>query len=359
MQRISFFANALHRFGFKTVLLTALFSLFAAAPLCFAAEAPTKEKPIVWRMGGLYARGVSYGKTYQGFADNVKRLSGGRMIIEVVYDGEGVPASEQLSAVRSGLLEMSNPFQALHAGEFPAGVVELGLPDGPSNLLELRAMFREGEWLETMRKAYASIGVYYLTEAGCASGTYLLTQKPIKSVADLKELTIRCPGAYGMKLANLGASPVTMALSEVYSSLASGLLDGVDGCNLVDHDEVKSYEMAKFLYPLPVANAQILGLVCNLEAFNQLPDDLKAIVEAAAEMYGNDQANKSVVWEREALMRMKSQGMQYSPEPSAADKKKWEDAGRKVWEEYAKKDAFCKEMLEIQKGFMKQLGYSL
>ena len=358
MQRISFFANALHRFGFKTVLLTALFSLFAAAPLCFAAEAPTKEKPIVWRMGGLYARGVSYGKTYQGFADNVKRLSGGRMIIEVVYDGEGVPASEQLSAVRSGLLEMSNPFQALHAGEFPAGVVELGLPDGPSNLLELRAMFREGEWLETMRKAYASIGVYYLTEAGCASGTYLLTKKPIKSVADLKELKIRCPGAYGMKLANLGASPVTMALSEVYSSLASGLLDGVDGCTMLDHYEAKTFEMAKYFYPQPVSNAQILGLICNLEAWNKLPDDLKAIMQAAGELYANDWANKSVVWEREAYLKMKAAGLQDGPAPSDADVKTWQAAGRKVWVDYAAKDSFCKQLLDLQTKFMKQLGYS-
>lgn len=56
---------------------------------------------------------------------------------------------------------------------------------------------------------------------------------------------------------------------------------------------------------------------------------------------------------------MKKAGMQYSPTPSAEDTKAWLAAGRKVWEEYAKKDKFCKEMLDIQTGFMKQLGYEL
>jgi TRAP-type mannitol/chloroaromatic compound transport system substrate-binding protein len=336
-------------------LLTAL-TLTLCSGTVLAAGQGTVDDPIVWRMGGLYARGVSYGKTYEYFAENVKRLSGGRMIIEVMYDNEGISASELLSGVRTGLLEMANPFQALHAGEFPAGVVELGLPDGPEDLLEIRAMFREGGWLEGMRKAYASIGVYYLGEAP-NPGTFLLTKTPINSLEDLKQMKIRCPGAYGQKLANLGASTVTMALSEVYSSLASGLLDGVDGCTILDHYEIKSYEMAKYIYKLPVANSQVIGLIANLEAFNALPDDLKAILEGATEMYANDVLEKSVVWERDALNKMLAAGLQWSPEPSPEDVKSWHEAGRKVWTEYAQKDAFCKELLDLQTKFMKELGY--
>jgi TRAP-type mannitol/chloroaromatic compound transport system substrate-binding protein len=324
--------------------------------VAWAKGAGTAEDPIVWRMGGLYARGVSYGKTYGDFAENVKKLSGGRMIIEVLYDGEGFSASELLSAVKTGLLEMANPFQALHAGEFPAGVIELGLPDGPEDLLEIRAMFREGGWLEAMRRAYASIGVYYLGEAP-NPGTFLLTKTPIINLSDLTKMKIRCPGAYGKKLANLGASTVTMALSEVYSSLASGLLDGVDGCTILDHYEIKSYEMAKYIYKLPVTNSQVIGLIANLDAFNALPDDLKAILEAATEMYANDVLEKSVIWERDALNKMLAEGLQWSPEPSPEDVAAWHAAGRKMWAEYAATDEYCKELLDLQSKFMKELGY--
>ena len=344
------------RLALLTLILSALMALTLPAAAAPAGNG-TPAAPIVWRMGGRYARGIAYGKTYETFAENVKRLSGGRMVINVIYDNEGVNASELLSAVRSGLLEMANPFQALHAGEFPAGVVELGLPDGQENLLEIRAMYREGGWLEGLRKAYASIGVYYLGEA-LYPGTYLLTKTPVNSLEDLKKMKIRCPGAYGEKLAKLGITPVTMALSEVYTSLASGLLDGVDGCTIVDHYDVKTYEMAKYLYKLPVDNAHGIGLVANLEAFNKLPDDLKAILEAATQLFCDEGLNKSVVWEREAMNNMIKAGLQYSPDPSPEDARLWREAGRKVWADYAQKDPFSKELLELQTKFMQELGYS-
>ena len=329
-----------------------------AVPAFAASGKGTKEDPIVWRLSGLYTRGIAFAKTYETFATNVEQMSGGRMKIEVSYDGEGVPASELLTAVSTGLIEVGNPYQALHAGEFPAGVVEIGLPDGPESFLELRAMYYEGGWLEAMREAYASINCYFLAEAP-QPATYLLTKKPINSLEDLKKMKIRCPGAYGMKLNNLGASTVTMALGEVYSSLASGLIDGVNGCNLVDHHDIKSYEMAKYLYKLPVANAQMFNLICNMDAYKALPDDLKRIVEVSAEITGNDSANKAVVWEKEALKSMLAAGLQYSPDPSPEDVKKWHEAGRKVWEDYAKKDKYCKKLLDLQTAFMKRLGHDM
>lgn len=346
------------RLSFVTVVVSFVLMLALSLPALAASGKGTVEDPLVWRMGGLYARGVSYGQNYEYFAETVKRLSGGRMIIEVMYDGEGVNASEVLSAVTTGLIEVANPFQALHLGEFPAGVVDLGLPDGPTDLLQVRAMYKEGGWLDLVRKAYASIGAYYLGDAP-NYGTYLLTKTPVNSLEDLKKMKIRCPGAYGLKLQNLGANTVTMALSEVYSSLASGLLDGVDGCTILDHYEIKSYEMAKYIYKLPVASYQDLGLIANLEAFNKLPDDLKAIMEAAAELFGNAQANKSVVWETEALNRMLKAGLQWSPDPSPEDVKKWEEAGRKVWDDFANKDQYCKELIEAERAFMRRLGHDL
>jgi TRAP-type mannitol/chloroaromatic compound transport system substrate-binding protein len=193
-------------------------------------------------------RGASFGH-YQPFADAVARMSGGRLQITVVYDGEGIPATEVFNAVKTGLAEMGQPYQALHAGEFPAGVVELGLPGGPASFSELRALFREGGWDKIMRKAYAVHNIQWCGEAP-QPATYLLTKKPLNKLSDIEKLKIRCPGAYGKMLANLGASPVTMAFAEVYTSLASGLIDGVDGCNIVDHEE--AFTKSRSTYPLPL-----------------------------------------------------------------------------------------------------------
>jgi TRAP-type mannitol/chloroaromatic compound transport system substrate-binding protein len=322
----------------------------------FADEAISADPQFKWRMAVLYPRGASFGITYQPFADAVARMSAGRLQITVVYDGEGIPATEVFNAVKTGLCEVGQPYQALHAGEFPAGVVELGLPGGPGNIPELRALFREGGWDKIMRKAYAAHNIQWCGEA-VQPATYLLTKKPINKLSDLNKMKIRCPGAYGKMMANLGASPVTVAFAEVYTSLASGLVDGVDGCNIPDHYSGKFYEVAKYMYPLPLTAAQMASIIVNMDAWKKLPDDLKAIFEAGVHMFGADQQNKSALWEKEDLAKMIAAGLKMSPTPSEDDVRKWREAGKKTWAEYEAKDQFCKELIETQAAFLKRLGY--
>jgi TRAP-type C4-dicarboxylate transport system substrate-binding protein len=315
----------------------------------------SQGQPLKWRMPTLYPRGTAYTAVYHGFCENVKRMSNGRLEIEDIYDGEGISAMEILHAVSSGLAQMGAPYMALHAGELPAGIIELGLPGGPSSMFELRTLFQEGGFKEELRKAFAKHNFYWLSDYS-SGGTYLCTKKPLNSLADLAKLKIRCPGAYGKMIRNLGASPVTIAFSEVYTALATGVVDGVDGCNIIDHRDGKFYEVAKYMYPLPLTGSQSMSLIVNMDAWNKLPDDLKAILETAGLWMGDEWAMKSFIWEKEALQEMKSKGLKMSPTPSAADVAKWKEAGRKVWPEYAALDPYNKELLRIQEEFMKKLG---
>jgi TRAP-type C4-dicarboxylate transport system substrate-binding protein len=206
-----------------------------------------------------------------------------------------------------------------------------------------------------MNKATEKHGIYCLAEA-MQPGTYLLTKKPINNLDDLKNMKIRAPGAYGKMLRQLGASPVVIAFAEVYTSLATGVVDGVDGCNLVDHRDGKFYEVAKYMYPLPLTGAQVSPLIVNLKAYNSLPEDLKEILKAASYYHGFLSAYKSVVWEKEALQEMINKGLKMSPPPSEADKKKWQEAGIAIWPEYEAADATSKQMIEAQRVFMKKMG---
>jgi len=49
----------------------------------------------------------------------------------------------------------------------------------------------------------------------------------------------------------------------------------VDGCNIIDHRDGKFYEVAKYMYPMPITGSQVSPLVVNMDAWNKLPDDLK------------------------------------------------------------------------------------
>jgi TRAP-type C4-dicarboxylate transport system substrate-binding protein len=335
----------------KTMLLAGAGAAIAAAgPARKAAAAPEFS----WRMAVLYPRGVSFGPVYQSFADRVKAMSNGRIEIQVVFDGEGVGATEILSATRTGLIEMGCPYPALHAGELPAGVVELGLPGAPTQLNQLLALFYEGGWLAAVRKAYASQNCFYLAPM-FQPGVYIITNREVKTLDDLKGLKLRSPGGYGKFVAALGVAPVTMAFAEVYTSLATKVIDGCASSNLIDYRDGKFYEVAKYLYPVPMTGAQVAGVIINNDAWAKLPDDLKAILEVGGVWHGEQHANKSTVWEQAALKEMVSKGLQRGPLPTDADRQRWAAAAASTYPAY-EADPFSKELIGLQRDFVANLA---
>ena len=58
--------------------------------------------------------------------------------------------------------------------------------------------------------------------------TLLTKSKPIRKIADMKDMKIRVPSkAQGVTLAALGAVPVFMPINRVYNALNTGVIDGV------------------------------------------------------------------------------------------------------------------------------------
>ena len=243
---------------------------------------------------------------------------------------------------------MAASFQSMHAGELPAGVVEIGLPGGTSNTDELYSLFHDKGWDSILTEAYGAYGLMWL-EPYMQPPVYVLTKTPIKSIEDFKGLKIRAPGAYGKFLRNLGASPTSLAWSEIYTSLATGVIDGSIGSNMIDHRDGNHVEVAKYMYKLPLAGAQVLSLVVNQKAWIKLSDDLKAAVNEAAKLHAKAQLEKSREWESEAVAEMESKGLKWSPDPSESDKKAWSKAAETLWDEYASQDKYSKQLIDAMK----------
>ncbi|MBL1378907.1 TRAP transporter substrate-binding protein DctP [Zobellella iuensis] len=321
-------------------------SLIAVAGMGMTMEAMAAD--ITWRFTNLYSRGTAFGDVYQSFADKIEADSDGRMKINMLYAGEGVDTAGIIGATKSGLLDMAAPFQPMHAGEIPFGVVEVGLPGSSGSLEELNALFHEKGWGEVLTEAYDRHGLVWL-DPYFQPGVYVITKKKIESMEDFKGLKIRAPGAYGRFFRELGASPVNLAWGEVYTSLATGVIDGTIGSNLIDHRDGNFAEVAKYMYPLPVSSAQALPILVNKNAWNKLPDDLKEVVRNAASWHAKEQAEKSALWEQEAVEDMQKIGMQWGPEASDADQARWQQAAEAVRAHYGKTDKYSAQLVELLK----------
>lgn len=325
----------------------------AVGLLSGASTALAGGKQIKWRMGLPYPPGTVFQEKYQFFCDSVAKMSNGRFQIELVNAGAGIGPMELLNAVKTGVIQMGNIYPPFHQGQIPFGVVEVGLPGGPANMGQLRALQLFG-WDKILSKAYAKHNVHWLPTMG-QLGTYMLTKKPIKSYDDFKKMKIRAVGAYGKLVRALGASPVVVSYAEVYTSLATNVIDGWAGSNLIEFYDAKAFEVAKYLYPIQVSGFQAAPIVINKAAWQGLPADMKAMIEAANVSYALNMRAHCINMESDALQAMLKSGVTWSPAPSADDKAKWAKAVEKVWAEFETGDPTSRELVKTQKEFMGRL----
>jgi tripartite ATP-independent transporter DctP family solute receptor len=157
--------------------------------------------------------------------------------------------------------------------------------------------------------------------------------REVKNVADLKGLKIRViqTPTYVRTFELLGASPTPMAFGEVYTSIQTGVLDGLE------HDaptlaSSKMYEVTKY-----VARTEHLYGVCfitaNARKIDSLPADLKkALEESAGEACGY-MFDIAAQKEEDGLKILRDKGMVINTfdKPPAVDRVKG------YWKEYADK----------------------
>lgn len=112
--------------------------------------------------------------------------------------------------------------------------------------------------------------------------------KPITSLDSLKGTRIRTVGKYLPQLATaLGASPVSMAMTDVYVSLQTGVMEGaVSGTDGVRGQ--KWHEVAPYLFypspegkPRPVPAPVTSWIIMNLDRYKGLPADVKQVFDKA------------------------------------------------------------------------------
>ena len=105
----------------------------------------------------------------------------------------------------------------------------------------------------------------------------LITKKPVRKVEDLKGMKIRSAGELNnLSIKALGAVPVNIPYSDVYSALQNGLVDG-SITSMSDAGDHRLYEVAKYYTKL---NMTALGVAyaMNPKTYDSLPDDLKTLV---------------------------------------------------------------------------------
>jgi TRAP-type C4-dicarboxylate transport system substrate-binding protein len=106
----------------------------------------------------------------------------------------------------------------------------------------------------------------------------MITNKPIRTPADLNGLRIRTPGApiWQESIRSIGATPVAMAFGEIYAAMQQKVIDGLDNVYNATYAG-RLYEVAKYVSEtkhILLINFEIVGA----KFFNSLPADYQKIL---------------------------------------------------------------------------------
>lgn len=313
---------------FKKGLATvALAAGIGSALLSSAALAADHE----WKMATTVTGGPLMELGAEAFAQRVLQMTEGRVEIEVFPAGTLGKALDVSTTVKRGVAEVGHTWMGYDWGKDKTTVLFGGFAGSMDSERMLHWMYQGGGkelWSEFRQDRFGLVSMPLFMRPAEA---FLHSKKSVSTLEDLKGLKVRTAGAWLEIASELGASPVTMAGGEVYTSLERGTIDATEWGSLYENISPGFYQIAKYVVVpgvhQPVAPYE---LVINNSAWEALSDQDKEMVQFAAELVtfeswmrlGNEDAkalqfyrdngNELIVLEDEVKEAAKRLGMEWA-----------------------------------------------
>lgn len=278
--------------------------------------------------------------------------SGGRLVLKVNPAGAIYPATKELDGVHRGVLDFADTCYMYYRDRWPAAPIFTAKPAGMSPA-EALLWVLEGGGHELILEMLKDYNVQILRGAGqmAPPEIFLTTNKPLKSVADLKGMRIRSAGDGAAILDRLGAACTLMPVGEVFEAMHRGVIDAYEVASPAVNWTMGLQEAGKYIYLSPVRHPYEWNpFFFNKKKWEELPKDLQNIIEAAWSEEAFAYYARAVKADLEALEKFRKAGVQVLPLP-----KEIEDAfiaeADKYYAEQAKKDPFTAKVLESYNSF--------
>ncbi len=251
--------------------------------LAFTLPAAAQDKVIKWKAQGFVPAGMLYHETLQRTAEEVKAVTNGRVVWEVMPAGQLVPPFEGLKAVSDGVYEVNFGYTGQWVGKIPVSPLFTAAPGG-LNALDMQMWLEHGGGKELHQEMYDKYGykVKVIHDAPIAMEIYMWGKKPMKKIDDWKGMKLRMMPLMGDVLAKNGLSVVFMPAGEIMPNLQRGVLDAAEYSIPAFDKTLGIWEVCKYLH-LPGIHqpASQLEVVINKKAWDALPKELQVQVEAA------------------------------------------------------------------------------
>ena len=162
------------------------------------------------------------------YAENVEKLTDGRIKINVFPAGALGPALKVTDTVKSGIADMGHAWPGYDWAVDRTGAIFSGWPGGPNPEEYMMWLFNGNGaklWKEWRQ---AKFDVVSLPCGVLETEIFMHAHKPVRTAEDMKGLKLRTSSSWAEIAPMLGASTVVLPGSEVFGALERKVVDAVE-----------------------------------------------------------------------------------------------------------------------------------
>lgn len=242
------------------------------------------------------------------WAERLEELSGGTMKMNVYPSGQLGNKSDLMDQLLAG-----DTVVCIGNGPFYAdrGAADLGIMNAPYLFEDWEQLDKlvESDWYADQMTQLEGAGIKILASNWRYGVRHTLTTKPVTSVDDIKGMKIRTQSTtiHVKGFECLGATPTPMALSDVYTSLQQGTIDGLENPLSVLYSGAYQ-EVAKNL--MLDGHIRDLSSICiSNDFFSSLTEEQQGWLIQSCEEAGEYQNELAEVADEEALQKLQDAGV--------------------------------------------------
>lgn len=284
-----------------------------------------------------------YHQAALNFKQMVEKNSQGQITVQIFPAAQLGSDVSVAKKVQSGAIE-AEILTANKLGSFYPGMDLYALPFLLNDFDQAARVFEQSIHQTVVSELEKKTGLKSLAFVGAGFRNITNSKHPVLKPEDLKDLKIRVP-KNKIEIATfkaLGANPVNVAGSELFSALQQKVVDGQDGSAEWAYAK-KVYEVQKYL---AVTHHQLSTstLIINARYFATLPENLKKVLQEAGRQTQIEWQAASKAADKDVIKRFKEQGM----EIAYPDLKPFIAAVQSVYSDFAQRVGGMERIKAIQ-----------
>jgi len=345
-------------FSRKKVFVLLISVIAIAALLIAGVTSALAADTIVWKSSG-HGPATDPSQIYHDkLCEAITEASGGRLVVKPFVGGSVVPAYKELDAVNEDVLQMCYTCPMYNLDKWPAAGLISSRPGGlPGEAL--RTWFNYGGGADLMNKMMGDYNV--MTFPGALSPlpeeVFFHSKVKLESMEDIKGLKARCMGDGGEILARMGAATVIIPGGELYEAMKRGTIDAFEYSTLASNWVMHFNEVAKYVYLSPTrAPSDPQCFFVNKEAWNELPDDLKRLVQDEVDKWTQAQHEYLVYESVKAVDKFREAGCEVYKVPKDIEDALLAEAAKFYEEKSAKEEPIFAEIFNSMKAYGEAYG---